>query len=217
LEPYNAKADGRDRVVVAHEAQPVMGASIPAAVDRIIAETAASGKLSPLFNGHPTPMWVYDQETLRFLDVNQAAILGYGYSRAEFLGMTILDIQPTADIPLLLHEIRRSALKGPSTAVWRHRSKDGMVFNVKTTRRELTVCGRAAELVDAVLVSQRNDRPSEATQTIACGDGTDGVLLELMSQEHNDLQQEVTGRHGGQHPSKECPMVVSSRIEESRP
>ena len=77
--------------------------------------------------------------------MNQEAILRYGYSRAEFLGMTILDIQPTADIPLLLHEIRRSALKGPSTAVWRHRSKDGMVFNVKTTRRELTVCGRAAE------------------------------------------------------------------------
>jgi len=166
LEPYNAKADGRDQAVAAPEAQQVMSASIPSAVDRIIAETAASGKLRPLFNGHPTPMWVYDQETLRFLDVNQAAILGYGYSRAEFLGMTILDIQLMADIPLLLHEILRPALKGPSTAVWRHRSKDGMVFNVKTTRHELTVRGRAAELVDAVRVSQRNDGPSEANRVL---------------------------------------------------
>jgi PAS domain S-box-containing protein len=152
--------------VVAHEAQPVTGASIPAAVDRIIAETAASGKLSPLFNGHPTPMWVLDQETLRFLDVNQAAILGYGYSRAEFLGMTILDIQATADIPLLLQGILRRPLKGPSIAVSRHRSRDGMVFNVKTTRYELTVRGRAAELVDAVRVSQQNDGPSEANRVL---------------------------------------------------
>src|SRR5664279_1933119 len=116
LEPYDDKADGRDQVVVAPEAQQVMSASIPAAIDRIIAETAASGELRPLFNGHTTPMWVYDQETLRFLDVNQAAILRYGYSRAEFLGMTILDIQPMADIPLLLHEVLRPPLKGPSTA-----------------------------------------------------------------------------------------------------
>ncbi len=178
LEPYNAKADGRDQVVVAPEAPQVMSASIPAAVDRIIAETAASGKLRPLFNGHPTPMWVCDQETLKFLDVNQAAIVSYGYSRAEFLGMTILDIQPAADIPLLLHEILRRPLKGPSAAVWRHRSRDGMVFNVKTTRHELTVRGRAVELVEAVRVSQRNDRPSEATQTIAYGDGTDGMLFQ---------------------------------------
>jgi diguanylate cyclase (GGDEF)-like protein/PAS domain S-box-containing protein len=166
LEPYNAKGDGRDQVVVAHGAQQVMGPSTPAAVDGIIAETAASGELRPLFNGHPTPMWVYDQETLRFLDVNQAAILCYGYSRAEFLRMTILDIQPTADIPLLLHEILRRPLKGPSTAVRRHRSRDGMVFNVKTTRHELTVCGRAAELIDAVRVSQRNDGPSEANRAL---------------------------------------------------
>ncbi len=166
LEPYHAKADGRDQVVVAPEAQQVMSASMPAAVDRIIAETAASEELRRLFDGHPTPMWVYDPETLRFLDVNQAAILGYGYSRAEFLGLTILDIQPTADIPLLLHEVLRRPLKGPSTAVWRHRSKDGTVFNVKTTRHEVTVRGRVAELVDAVRVSQRNDGPSEANRVL---------------------------------------------------
>ena len=135
-------------------------------MDRITAEIAASEKIRPLFNGHPTPMWIYDQETLRFLDVNQAAILCYGYSRTEFLGMTILDIHPTADISLLLHEILRPPVKGPSAAMWRHRSKDGMVFNVKTTRRELTVCGRAAELIDAVRVSQRNDGPSEANRAL---------------------------------------------------
>ena len=203
--------------MIAQEAPQVLSSSIPAAMDRITAEIAASEKIRPLFNGHPTPMWIYDQETLRFLDVNQAAILCYGYSRTEFLGMTILDIHPTADISLLLHEILRPPVKGPSAAMWRHRSKDGMVFNVKTTRRELTVCGRAAELIDAVRVAPRNDRPSEATQTKACGNGTDGVLLELMSQKHSDLQQAVTGRDRGQPPSKECPMVVSSRLEGSRP
>ncbi|MGE5726876.1 MAG: PAS domain-containing protein, partial [Acidobacteriota bacterium] len=48
-------------------------------------------------NSHP--MWVYDRETLAFLDVNEAAVRKYGYSRAQFLAMTIADIRPEEDLP----------------------------------------------------------------------------------------------------------------------
>ena len=47
-----------------------------------------------LFHGNPNPMWVFDLETLEFLEVNEAAIQHYGYSREEFLAMTIMDIRP---------------------------------------------------------------------------------------------------------------------------
>lgn len=47
-----------------------------------------------LFNSHPQPMWVYDLETLNFLAVNDAAVAHYGYTRDEFLRMSIMDIGP---------------------------------------------------------------------------------------------------------------------------
>ena len=58
-----------------------------------------------LFYCHPDPMWIYDRETLRFLDVNDAAIAKYGYSRDEFLAMTIKDIRPKEEVPGLLENI----------------------------------------------------------------------------------------------------------------
>src|SRR5262249_6136861 len=47
-----------------------------------------------IFDGNPTPMWVFDQETLQFLEVNDAALQHYGYSREEFLQMTLGDLRP---------------------------------------------------------------------------------------------------------------------------
>ena len=45
------------------------------------------------FRQSPVPMWVYELETLRFVAVNDAAVELYGYSREEFLRMTIMDIR----------------------------------------------------------------------------------------------------------------------------
>ena len=55
-----------------------------------------------LFATYPSPTWVYDAETLAFLAVNDAAVAHYGYSREQFLAMTIRDIRPAEDIPALL-------------------------------------------------------------------------------------------------------------------
>src|SRR6185295_18654782 len=55
-----------------------------------------------LFEKNPSPMWVYDRETYRFLEVNEAAVTLYGWSREEFLDMTILDIRPPEDVHRLV-------------------------------------------------------------------------------------------------------------------
>src|SRR4029078_7791644 len=55
-----------------------------------------------LFELNPQPVWVYDRNTLDFLAVNNAAVQTYGYSRDEFLSMTILEIRPPEDVPKLL-------------------------------------------------------------------------------------------------------------------
>jgi PAS domain S-box-containing protein len=104
--------------------------------------------LGKSFAKYPHPMWMFDRETHAFLDVNEAAVRRYGYSREEFLRMTILDIRPTEDIPELLRQTPHPRPQGESTGErWRHRAKDGEVFCVSITSWTLTFCGRQAELV----------------------------------------------------------------------
>ncbi|MCK7494347.1 MAG: PAS domain-containing protein [Comamonadaceae bacterium] len=81
---------------------------------------ANEAKYRELFLANPHPMWVYDLETLRFLAVNDAAVAHYGYSRDEFLSLTIRDIRPPADIPRLLANVA-AVTEGIDTAgIWRH-------------------------------------------------------------------------------------------------
>ncbi len=91
------------------------------------------------------PMWVFDRETLAFLEVNDAAIKKYGYSRAQFLAMSIVEIRPPEDVPEL---VRKNRPHGATTgADWRHRIRNGAVVPVAITSWELTFRGRPAELV----------------------------------------------------------------------
>src|SRR5690606_23506349 len=59
-----------------------------------------------LFTRPPDPMWIYDVATLHFIEVNEAALARYGYSRQEFLSMTIADIRPPEDVPDLAATVR---------------------------------------------------------------------------------------------------------------
>ncbi|HXA51602.1 MAG TPA: PAS domain S-box protein [Candidatus Acidoferrum sp.] len=107
-----------------------------------------------LFENNPRPMWVYDQETLGFLAVNTAAIKSYGYSREEFLGMTLRDIRPLEDIPKLMEAVLAptdALTKGP----WRHRKKDGSIMIVEITEHPLVFGGRDAYFVMPTDVTER--------------------------------------------------------------
>ncbi|HKC00940.1 MAG TPA: PAS domain S-box protein, partial [Terriglobales bacterium] len=100
-----------------------------------------------LFDTNPLPMWVFDRETLAFLAVNEAAVRHYGFSRQEFFAMTIKDIRPEEDTPVLLQAIPRPGGGLNSIEVWRHRKKDGAVIDVEITSHALPFRGRQAELV----------------------------------------------------------------------
>ncbi len=114
-----------------------------------------------LFDNNPHPTWVFDRETLRFLAVNTAAVRKYGYSRDEFLAMTIKDIRPPEDIPSLLETVRALGEGNESSGAWRHRLKDGTVIDTENTSYALTFLGRAARVVVAVDVTQRKRDEAE--------------------------------------------------------
>ncbi|HWP94269.1 MAG TPA: EAL domain-containing protein [Gammaproteobacteria bacterium] len=100
-----------------------------------------------LFMSNPQPMWIYDLETLRFLEVNDAAVLQYGYSREEFLAMTIADIRPPEDVPRLLDHLAKRQGDVLHSAGWRHRRKDGSLLDVEISSHTMKFEGRPARLV----------------------------------------------------------------------
>ncbi len=108
-----------------------------------------------LFESNPHPMWVYDLETLSFLAVNTAAISHYGYSREEFLAMTLKDIRPFEDIPALLDSVSRVGSGFDMAGIWRHRKKDGGIIYVEINSHTITFAGRHAEVVLANDVTER--------------------------------------------------------------
>src|SRR5689334_22618840 len=86
-----------------------------------------------LFAGHPQPMWVYDLDTLRFLEVNDAAVALYGHTRDEFLAMRITDIRPPEDVPALLQDLAQERTPFQRSGGWRHQLKDGRLIDVEVT------------------------------------------------------------------------------------
>jgi PAS domain S-box-containing protein len=114
-----------------------------------------------LFESNPHPMWVYDLETLGFLAVNEAAIHHYGYSREDFLGMTIKDIRPAEDVPEFLADVARPTSGIDVSGTWRHRKKDGTLIDVEITSHPLTFAERPAKLVLAHDVTARKRAEEE--------------------------------------------------------
>ena len=108
-----------------------------------------------LFVSNPHPMWVYDLESLAFLDVNNAAISHYGYSREEFLSMTIKDIRPAEDVPRLLENVAHASDGLDKAGIWRHIRKDGSVIEVEITSQVILFDQRRAEMVLLYDITER--------------------------------------------------------------
>jgi PAS domain S-box-containing protein len=107
-----------------------------------------------LFDNHPEPLWVYDVATLGFVEVNEAAIRKYGYSRDEFLAMTIAAIRPASELPAL-RESLASAAPAQQTGPWIHRTKEGSLIDVEITSHMVDFAGRPARFVMAQDVTEK--------------------------------------------------------------
>lgn len=111
---------------------------------------------SDLFHLSPLPMWVYDLESLKFLDVNNAAMAHYGYSRTEFLSMSILDIRPEEDAPTVIRQVKNEVKQGVyHSSEVRHKTKKGEIILVNTKGNSIHYGVREVRLVVAIDITER--------------------------------------------------------------
>lgn len=114
-------------------------------------------KYSELFHLSPVPMWVFDTETFEFLNVNKAAIRHYGYSRTEFLSMTLVDIRPPLEITALEMAVNESGDKSQLVlqGIFTHRKKNGDIIRVDIQSNPIHYRGKLAAVVLANDVTER--------------------------------------------------------------
>ena len=153
--------------------------------ERRLAESEHNYRL--LFQKSPMPMWIYDPVNFKIIEVNDAAIKHYGYSRKEFYGMTLLDIRPKEDRKAFLKTVKQHVSDNVTeTTEWKHIKKNGSVINVKVTGSSINYFGnnyrlvlinditeqkKAEEMVLASLVEGENKERSRIAQELHDGLG----------------------------------------------
>lgn len=161
--------DGRQRWINAQGALVRDGDDVPLMTGTIMDVTErrnqqeqverTEAQFRELFELNPLPFWVFDVHTLRFLAVNEAAVRRYGYSREEFLGMTILQIRPPEEQAGVHESVQESVEEAveprDSSRVWIHAARDGRRIHVRIHSSSISFDGRDARLVLAEDVSGR--------------------------------------------------------------
>ena len=153
--------DGRT-IFIVH--QPMAGGGWVATHEDVTEPRQREESFRLLFQSNPIPMWLYEQESLRFIAVNDAAVNHYGYSREQFLTMTLLDIRPPGDWT----ELRRLAATEGDAAnnrTWVHLKADSTPIEVTIYRRSLRYQGVAASLVAAIDITDRKRAEDEVRST----------------------------------------------------
>lgn len=121
-------------------------------IDRVTAQWGGNW-FKILFKNYPRAMWIYDLKTLSFLDVNDAAVKIYGYSRKKFLTMTLKDIRPGKEVHKLLKNISLNRPSFQQSGIWKHQLKNGKVIDVEIISHTINFENHKAAIVIAKDVS----------------------------------------------------------------
>jgi PAS domain S-box-containing protein len=125
---------------------------------KIVSALAESEKkYSELFHLSPLPMYVFELETLKFMDVNEACIRHYGYTTEEFLQMDLKTIRPPEEIPALEQGLLTGSpdRRNDRMDIYKHRKKNGEIIQVDIQSNLIEFRGKNAKVTIATDVTER--------------------------------------------------------------
>ncbi|HEY4107541.1 PAS domain S-box protein [Puia sp.] len=116
---------------------------------------ASEEKYRQIFYKNPYPTWIFDQDTLRIVEVNDAALEKYGFSKSEFFRLTVRDLHLPGEADLFLGSIK--GLVGPvgERRLWHHRVRSGAIMIVEITSHPVDYFGK---LCMQVIINDVTDR-----------------------------------------------------------
>jgi PAS domain S-box-containing protein len=145
-----------------------------------------------LFEVNPMPMWIYDSETYRFLEVNEMAISHYGYSKEEFSEMTIYDIRPKSEKEKLDQLLSRGKSESASKGFWTHVKKNGEKIFVEIISHDIDYNGRKATLILSKDVTRNIKLQNELVdEKIARQREIARASLTVQEKERNEIGKEL--------------------------
>lgn len=130
-----------------------------------------------LFERNPLPMWVYDVQTLRMLAVNEAALAQYGYSKQEFVGLTLLDLCRSEKDDSLTPKPKPGNGTAAAPTRCQHQHRNGEVIEVETLTEELVFDGLHARLVRVKDVTAAQHLHEERETLAAVIRSTDSAII----------------------------------------
>src|SRR5579859_4188659 len=152
---------------------------------------AAEARFRQMVSSNPLPMWVFDRETLKFLEVNDTAVRDYGYSRQEFLQMKATDILPPEEPGSSQDPLSALHYKPRNRMTRRHRLKSGAVIECEVETQVIEFGGRLAELVIALDVTQRKHLEAKLLHSQKME--AVGLLAGGVAHDFNNLLTVITG------------------------
>jgi len=158
------------------------------------ARRAAQEDYRRLFDNNPIPIYTYDQTNFAFLAVNDAAVQLYGYSRDEFLAMTLLDLALPQDIPAFRQRLSKLAPCAGNSGVWRHRVRDGKFLELEITSHGLAIGPRKAWLSLVMDVTERSGLEAQLRQAQKME--SVGQLASGIAHDFNNLLTVISGHAG---------------------
>ncbi len=154
---------------------------------------ASEARLAQLFSATPIPMFLFDPATLEYLEVNDAAVLHYGYSRQEFLNMTLADIRPAGEVPRLISALNAQGSNLTGLGQWKHRHKDGTLIDVEITCHSLTLDGRAVALAVAHDITERKRADEDLRRSKAAAESASRAKSEFLANMSHEIRTPING------------------------
>ena len=154
---------------------------------------AGTKRFRIFFENNPIPTWVFDLETHQFLEVNNAAIDQYGYSKEEFLALNIMDLCSEDNTESLQEALETIKTRESNTAQGRHRLKDGTVIDVDLSWHNLDYDNHNAVLVVAQDITKSKRAHEELRQAKEEAEIANKAKSEFLANMSHEIRTPMNG------------------------